>query len=451
MQAGTPLGLALWYPAAPATANTNSITQLDYRLLEFSKPLDASKKQDYIDEQAAMMVAWRHVGIVALSMDQARASFGASGRAVRDAARAEGKFPVVVILGGPWYLSTTAEFLASHGYLVVACVRFQDVRSEIPPLDFRWFMENSVRDAEWALAELHRDPATDMSNITALGHGGGGLQALLLGMRDRQVTAVANIDAAIFSERTNPDQLIFYDPLLLRVPYLYVLTADTMHQSDQFAGFEKMKFSRRYEVVLEDGELRHHDLSNVGRAVSASLNIRGDSQNMVLKMYSDVQTMLLNFLEANRHQESGPFTQWLQSLGSDAGYAVTVRDGIAPAPTLYDVLTAVEDWTPDRLRAVYLRDAEAEVFSENGLLQILTAARSQDAHSALGLAVFATEIQPKSIQVLRLAGTIAESAGEFGTARQLANRCASIKIENGDWRAQAAHQDCRERAMRLNQ
>ena len=449
MHVGTPLGLALWYPAAPSDAKT--MTQIDYRLLEFSKPLDASEKRDYIDQQAAMMVAWRHIGIVPLTMDQARASFGASGRAVRDAARAEGKFPVVVILGGPWYLSTTAEFLASYGYLVVACVRFRDVRSEIPSSDFRWFVENSVRDAEWALAELRRDPAADIGNVTALGHGGGGMQALLLGMRDRQVTEVASIDAAIFSARTNPGQLIFFDPRLMRVPYLNILTSDTRRQSDQYAGFEKMKFSRRYEVILENSELRHHDLSNVGRAVSASLAIRGNSQNMVLGTFADVQAMLLQFLEANRRQESGPFTLWLQRLGSDAGYTVAVRDGIETAPALYDVLTAIEDWTPEQLREAYRRDAEAEVFSEDALLQILAAARSHDARSALGVALFATEIQPKSIQVLRLASSVAELARNGTTARDLANRCVEMEIQDGDWRAQAAHEECRERAARLNQ
>ena len=146
---GTSLGLALWYPAQPTGAHASFVSQLDFRLLEFSRPLDASAKRDYVDEQASMMVAWRHVGLVPLTMDQARASFNATGHAVRNLAPAEGKSPVVAILGGPWYLSTTAEFLASHGYLVVACVRFQDQRSEIPASDFRWFVENSVRDAEW--------------------------------------------------------------------------------------------------------------------------------------------------------------------------------------------------------------------------------------------------------------------------------------------------------------
>jgi pimeloyl-ACP methyl ester carboxylesterase len=447
---GTPLGLALWYPAARPAANSDFITQLDYRLLEFSKPLDAQTKRDYIEEQARTMVAWRHGGIVSLKMEQARATLDTTGRAVRGQVRSEGKFPVVVILGGPWYLSTTAEFLASHGYLAVACVRFRDGRTEIPASDFRWSVENSVRDAEWALAELRGDPSADMENVTALGHGAGGLQAMLLGMRDRQVTAVANIDAAIFSSRTNPEQLIFYDPRLMRIPYLNILTADTKSQSDRYVDFEKMKFSQRYEGVLKNPELRHHDLSNVGRAVSASLGIRGAAQNAVLKNYADVQKMLFEFLEANRLKQSRWFTPWLQQIGTEGDYSISVRDAVEPAPPLSDVLDAIEDWTPQRLREAYLRDTDAEVFTENGILQILAVARSHCLPMALRLVPFATEVQGNSFEILRVASAVAESAGDSCTARSLADRCLVLRIAGDDWRARAAQTECRKRSERLH-
>jgi Chlorophyllase len=446
---GTLLGIALWYPASQRSADAPAVSQLDYHLLEFSKPLEPSAKQAFIDEQAKAMVAWRHIGIVPLTVDQARATFSATGHAVRDAPRAVGKFPVVVILGGPWYLSTTAEFLASRGYLVVAPVHFQDARTEVPSNDFRSSIENSLCDAEWTLAELRHDPNADMSSVTSLGHGGGGLQALLLGMRDRQITAVANIDAAIFSSRTNPSELLFFDPRLMRVPYLYLLTADTRRQSDHYSDFEKMKFSRRYEVVLNNPDLRHHDLSNVGRAVSASLGIRGDPQSLVLKTYADIQTALINFLDANQHRDDAALAQWLRSLGQTSDYTVSTRDSIEPAPELFDVLDAIERWTPDRLRDAHQRDPEAEIFSEDGLLQLLSAARSKDVHLASSLVPVAAAIRPTSIQILERASAIAESAADLDSARDLATTCVAMKIDDRDWRAQTAQQNCRGRLGRL--
>lgn len=445
---GTTMGIAIWYPASKPDPHSAFITQLEYHLLEYSKPLDFADQKAYLDEQAREMVAWRHIGIVPLTQKQALMTFSTSGRAVRNASHAKGKFPVVIILGGPWYLSTTAEFLASHGYFVVAPIHFQDARTEVPNSDFRWSIENSLRDAEWALAELCGDPAADLSSVTSLGHGGGGLQAMLLAMRNRQITAVANIDAGIFSSHTNPRQLPLYDPRLMRVPYLYVLTADTRRQSDQFSDFQKMRFSRRYEIVLQNPALRHHDLSNVGRAVSSALGIRGDPEPMVLKTFADVQNTLLNFIDANQHRTNVGLAQWLQHLSENADYAVTTQEATQPAPELYDVLAAMEQWTPDRLREAHQRDPDAEIFSEEDLLQILAAARLHDLRMAQNLVPIMLEVQPQSIQLLQLASAIAEASGDTVAARELTGRCLAISIPEEDWRAQTAHKDCRERLVR---
>src|SRR5688500_13460399 len=121
--------------------------------------------------------------------------------AVRGARPAAGRFPVVVILGGQYYLATTAEILASHGFLVAAPFRFVDQANDIGTPQFTWYLENSVRDADWALRELDAHPQADLRSIAALGHGGGGIQAMLLAMRSRRVAALANIDAGNFSAR----------------------------------------------------------------------------------------------------------------------------------------------------------------------------------------------------------------------------------------------------------
>lgn len=110
---GTPLGLAIWYPAQKGAASRRSMTQAEYRLLNFSEPLDAAAREAFLNAEAEMMVAWRHVGIVELTIEQARAAIQASGHAVRGATPAAGKFPVVLVLGGQWYLSTTGFLRAA--------------------------------------------------------------------------------------------------------------------------------------------------------------------------------------------------------------------------------------------------------------------------------------------------------------------------------------------------
>ena len=63
-----------------------------------------------------------------------------------------------------------------------------------------------------------------------------------------------------------------------------------------------MKFSERYEVILENPDIRHHDLSDLGRAVTAPMRIRGASHRTVQRTYADIHEMMLRFL---REQGTG--------------------------------------------------------------------------------------------------------------------------------------------------
>lgn len=417
---GTPLGLAVWYPAQRA-GESAPLTQLDYRLLAFSREVNAAARQSFLDSEAEMMAGWRHVGIVPLTLDQARAALTAPGRAHRGAAPVSGKFPIVLVTS-PAYLSTNAENLASHGRIVVAPARFSDASNEAPPPNFLGYVETSIRDMEWALSEISRDPAADPSNVAVMGHGGGGFQALLLGMRNRAIRAVINIDAGIFSARTNPRQQPFYDPRLLRVPYLYITTAENRRTADQWADFEAMRFSRRHEVVLADPELRHHDLSDYGRAVSAVLGIRGAAQSMVLRRYAEVQQTIVRFLNGDA------------TLGA-------VSHAIDPAPTTVQVIESLSEGTPKLLADARRRDPEAPIFSEDDLRRIVEAARGQVALAA-GLGRFALAVHPNSAILHRAAAEVAAAPA----AREIYTRCAALPEPQNDWRASRAHAVCRARA-----
>ena len=209
---GTPIGVAMWYPAAHRGAP--AMTGLDYRLLAFHQPLSPAERRRFAEGEAETAMGWRHVGIVPLDRAQAAASLDAPGIAIPNAAPAPGRFPLVMVLGGQYYLSTTAELLASHGFIVAAAFRFSDVASEIGTASFTWYLENSVRDAEWVVHHLRTFEHADVSRLGAIGHGGGGLQALLFAMRNTNVTALVNVDAGNFSARTHSQPIPFYGPRL---------------------------------------------------------------------------------------------------------------------------------------------------------------------------------------------------------------------------------------------
>jgi hypothetical protein len=451
---GTKIGLALWYPARTGAAG-RPLTTVDYRLLQFEREPSAAERTRWEADEVSAAVGWRHVGIVPLTKAQASAVLATGGIATRGAAPAAGKFPVVMVLGGQYYLSTTAEFLASHGFVVAAPFRFSDQSNEITAggFNFTAYLEDSVRDAEWALERVRVHPAADARYVSALGHGGGGVQALLFAMRSRHVTSVANLDAGVFSSRSRLRDQAFYSPRLLRAPFLYVATAETRKGQDLFEDFAAMKFAERFEVILQDALVRHHDLSDLGRGVTMPMCIRGDAQDTVQKTYTDSHEMLLRFVteHSGRHDASGsPFATWIRGKEADGRVTVTRHAGTEPAPTPADVMARLDASTASRLVDAWARDPDAALFQVDNLRRVVAKALGgPDAAVASALADFAVTVHPSSPMLLVLKSEALEAAGDIPRAAAAAGSCAAMQA-GSDWRASAAILECHERADRLS-
>ncbi len=448
---GIRLGIAVWYPAQSPAAGSPTLTNMDYRRLERSE-LPTENERDALDaEEVDAIVGWRHVGIVALTRAQAKTSLETHGIAVKGAIAQPGRCPVVIILGGPYYLSTTAEVLASHGFLVAAPFRIRDQSDERDTNDFRWWVDDSVGDAEWALDTLRNDARADLRSICALGHGGGGMQAMLLAMRNRSITSVATIDAGNFSTRSEPERLAFYSPRLMRAPYLYIATETTRKSQDRFADFEAMKFSDRTEVVLDSADVRHHDLSDIGRAVTIPMRLRGEAQTTVEKAFANVHEMLVRFVgehSSRPRSTSSRLVAWLESHKATDNLTVTMRPAIEPAPTTRAAIESLSDSTLANLKDARQRDPDAPLFGEYSLRELVAAASMRRASLAAPLADFALGLHPASAVLLAQASEIAFAAGDQLKAIERARACAALKPD-ADWQASIAVGKCTALLQRL--
>ena len=92
-EAGTLIGVAVWYPAATRPADSQPLTTIDYRLLQFATPLGARERQMFEADEASALPVWRHIGIVDLTDDQAVAALHTGGIAVRGAPKQAGRYP----------------------------------------------------------------------------------------------------------------------------------------------------------------------------------------------------------------------------------------------------------------------------------------------------------------------------------------------------------------------
>jgi hypothetical protein len=277
------------------------------------------------------------------------------------------------------------------------------------------------------------------------------MQAMLLAMRDRGITSVVNVDAGNFSTRSQPERISFYSPRLMRVPYLYIATAATRNEQDRFGDFVAMPFSNRIEVVLGSTDIRHHDLSDIGRAVTIPLRIRGREQSVVEKNYAAVQEMVVRFMveqAADGASRPARLADWLDEHKSQDDFAVTLRPGIDPAPTTSMVLRSLSDTTAADLIAVRQRDPEAPIFQEHSLSQLITAAAAREPRLAGELADFAVTLHPASAVLLAQASEVALAAGERAKAKESAQACAGIKVDS-DWQASIAVAKCSALLRRL--
>ena len=451
VDAGVRVAVATWYPAlSRGSAGKRAMTALDYQELQLGTA-DEADRRHYEDDQITAFCSWRHIGIVALTRDQAGHALRTGGIAVRDAPARAGAWPVVMILGGPYYLASTAETLASFGFVVVAPYRTDDQQNEVSVQGFPGYLENSIRDAEWAMQAQERSRRPP-PRLFALGHGGGGLQALLLAMRNRNVSAVVNIDSGNFSSRTNARMLPFYSPRLLRVPYLHILRAETRKELDQYDDFTAMAFSRRIEVVLQDDAVRHHDLSDIGRAVAVPMRIRGDAQGVVEREYADVQETIVRFLQSQSTgsgEAAAALDTWMTSHDGASRHAVKVYPAVEPAPVVQQVIAALDASTPAMLRDAHGRDPGAPVFDADNLAKIVARAiAAPGPRTALDIVNVARELYPDDPRFLALKSEASLAAGDRAAALSAARDCAAVP-PGTDWQVQATVARCAEEVSRL--
>ncbi len=450
VDAGVRVTVATWYPAVSGgSAAKPAMTALEYQELPLGESNESDRRR-YEDDQITALCSWRHIGIVALTREKAGRSLRTHGIAVLDAPMREGDWPVVMILGGPYYLASTAEMLASFGFVVIAPFRTDDQQNEVSVQGFPAYLENAIRDAEWAMqATQPRHPGAPR-RVFALGHGGGGLQALLFAMRNRNVSAVVNIDSGNFSARTNARSLAFYSPRLLRVPYLNIVRAETRKEQDQYDDFTAMSFSRRIEVVLQDDAVRHHDLSDIGRAVAIPMRIRGDAQAVVEREYADVQDTVVRFLASQSGKaDDSALDTWMTTHDGASGHAVKVYPAIEPAPVVQQVIATLDASTAAMLRQAHGRDPNARLFEADTLATIIAHAIIQPGpRTALDIVTVARELHPDDPRFLALRSEAALAAGDRATALSAARDCAAVPPGN-DWQVQATIARCRDEVSRL--
>lgn len=337
----------------------------------------------------------------------------------RDAPATTTRHPLII--GSLRALSTTItnEFLASHGF-VVAMIDGEDGPE---PEDSGAALEVDYRDMEFAIPALRKRGDVHASALGALGFSGSGFSQLLLAMRHPDVAAVCDLESAIFDNRMlHPLSRGWgYSVTGLRVPFLHTYSVPLSKRENRIADFEAMRYSTRYQYLVDAPGIHHWDFATEGMAASAVLGNRGANGPRLQQAFETTNRYVLQFFNAYLKKDADALAflgRTPEANGVPAGLAtVRVLPAVTPAPTIDEALaivaTAGVAAAIERIEEARKTDPQASLFAESVLNQFAyRVLRRRPPAESIAIFRKIVELFPASSNALDSLAEALEAAGD---------------------------------------
>jgi dienelactone hydrolase len=251
---GRPIQALVWYPA-----EKNSGTAVHYA--DYLR-IAATEEQFRRDATAidGFVAAYMQDNYPILSLQQSKAALDQTMLARRDSRQVEGNFPIVIYAPGSSMSAhenaDLCEYLASHGYLVVASAS-TGVHTRSIDRDLE-AAESEARDISFLVGYAESLPQADAGHVAAMGYSFGGLANVLAAARDDRISALVSLDGSVRYFPAVVQQALYATPERLALPMLYLgakpSTAEAMNRAKQVAAssslMNRMKYSDLYNVTM---------------------------------------------------------------------------------------------------------------------------------------------------------------------------------------------------------
>jgi dienelactone hydrolase len=308
--------IACWYPAVSVSGIRKSMTVEEYLALGASDDPAAGRRNAVADYRQLLVDNGVDGSLVSKWL-------GTPARAIRDAPRARGRAPLVLIAQGNdqsvYDQALLSELLASDGYVVCTApspVRLQGpMTSEDDVLRYATaqaaLLEETARVARRVLRADEQSPAT-------VGHSFGARAALLYAER-HGARALVSLDGGIgFAQGRDWLQGSQRERLVTRftTPVLHIYETDERAAAPDFTLLEALSHSERL-LAHVDG-LRHIDFTSAGFASRAVPGIFGESPAALDAKLSAIAAYTRAFLAAHLKEDASaralldaPAPRWL--------------------------------------------------------------------------------------------------------------------------------------------
>lgn len=212
-----PIQTAIWYPAQ---RGGQPMRYDDYlQLLGWDDDFARTPA-----ERDKVLADWLKLVTESKPATDVAAERGALRWALRDAQALPGKFPVVIyspsISSNVFENAEMMEFLASHGYLVIASPALGlETRTQKDDLAHA---EAQAADIRFLVAYAQTLPQADTSRIAAAGFSWGGMANVLAAAQDNRIKALVSLDGTVRYRHAMLAQVPYFKPERLRTPLLFV-------------------------------------------------------------------------------------------------------------------------------------------------------------------------------------------------------------------------------------
>jgi acetyl esterase/lipase len=235
-----------------------------------------------------------------------------------------------------------SEYLANHGYIVASI-------SLLGPSEEQTFqsrtaddLESSVRDMEFAWSVLQAEPNVDKTKVAVMGHSVGAIEAVIMGLRNADVSAVIALDGTYGFQglSTVLTHSYGYAPEKMRAAFLDLRRAQDAQGNEplDLSVVESFRHSARTLITIE--KMHHSDFTSfamVGAQFHAPLPtnypLNGWNREAGRVGYEKVCKIVLSFLNANVQSGSEAMARIDRATHQMNQVAVKHLGVVPPAPS----------------------------------------------------------------------------------------------------------------------
>ncbi|MEL6562742.1 MAG: prolyl oligopeptidase family serine peptidase [Bacteroidota bacterium] len=293
-----PMSMSIWYPALdPESAPADHLKTLNY--MEIYKA-----EQEWEQLPNEQLLNW----FVYPNTPKNRRVLQEQSRALKKPDRQQGEFPVIIY--SPGYEGSSVEnfalceFLASHGYVVVA-LPSRGSENFFLSGGSQEDLVNQVADIEFLLKMVNGWKNTDKNKIALMGFSFGGMSDQLAQMKNEFIKAVVSIDG---SERYQYEKLKnspFFSIEKADVPFIHlaqkdipdeILKSDNIDASlnTDFKFYDDLKYADAYALKLHD--LTHFNFTTLGVLLKNRDPRQDKSDEKIMASYQIASEYILQFL-----------------------------------------------------------------------------------------------------------------------------------------------------------